>query len=165
LRLSRRAALRAAPALALLGHGLPVLAERPERPQLSLAVGGKTALCYLPLTVAEQLKFFAAEGLEVELQDHASGARAEQALIQGQADLRPAPSSTPSCCVSVATARGPSCSWGARRSLCSASASARCASFSTPCNCAADASAFRRPSRIRTGSRAWRSRARRGGAG
>ena len=87
MRLSRRAALRAAPALALLGHGLPVLAERPERPQLSLAVGGKTALCYLPLTVAEQLKFFAAEGLEVELQDHASGARAEHALIQGQADL------------------------------------------------------------------------------
>lgn len=50
-------------------------------------MGGRTALPYLPLTIAEQLKFYAAEGLHVELQDHAGGALAEQAVLQGQADV------------------------------------------------------------------------------
>ena len=52
-----------------------------------LAVGGKTAVVYLPLTVAEQQRFFEAEGLEVEIQDLQGGAKALQALVGGSADV------------------------------------------------------------------------------
>lgn len=60
---------------------------RPEKPALTLAVGGKTALYYLPLTLAAQLGYFTAEGLDVKLQDHAGGGLAAQALQKGQADV------------------------------------------------------------------------------
>jgi NitT/TauT family transport system substrate-binding protein len=59
----------------------------PEKKQLTLAVGGKNLLYYLPLTIAEQLKYFAAEGLEVEIVDFAGGAKALQALVGGSADV------------------------------------------------------------------------------
>ena len=85
--LSRRQWLRGAAAAALLGQGLAHAQQRPEKPRLTLALGGKTALYYLPLTIAEQLKYFSAEGLEVDLQDHAGDSLAQQALLQGQADL------------------------------------------------------------------------------
>ncbi|HEU4390493.1 MAG TPA: ABC transporter substrate-binding protein [Blastocatellia bacterium] len=52
-----------------------------------LAVGGKTAVVYLPLTVAEQQGFFEAEGLDVEIQDVQGGAKALQALVGGSADV------------------------------------------------------------------------------
>ena len=35
--------------------GLAHAQQRPEKPRLTLALGGKTALYYLPLTIAEQL--------------------------------------------------------------------------------------------------------------
>ena len=85
--LSRRQWLRGAAAAALAGQGLAHAQQRPEKARLTLALGGKTALYYLPLTIAEQLKYFSAEGLEVELQDHAGDSLAQQALLQGQADL------------------------------------------------------------------------------
>ena len=85
--LSRRQWLWGAAAAALLGQGLAHAQQRPEKPRLTLALGGKTALYYLPLTIAEQLKYFSAEGLEVDLQDHAGDSLAQQALLQGQADL------------------------------------------------------------------------------
>ena len=40
---------------------------RLEKPRVTIAVGGKSAFYYLPLTIAEQLGFFAAEGLQVEI--------------------------------------------------------------------------------------------------
>jgi len=52
-----------------------------------LAVGGKAALFYLPLTVTERLGYFKDEGLNVEISDFAGGGRALQALIGGSADV------------------------------------------------------------------------------
>ena len=85
-RLSRRRLLAGVPA----ALGLAALAraqDAPERTQLRLAVGGKTALNYLPLTLAEQLGYFKAERLEVELQDHAGGVLAQQSMVHGQAEV------------------------------------------------------------------------------
>jgi len=58
-----------------------------EKPELVLAVGGKTTLYYLPLTIAERLGYFKDEGLTVEIQDFPGGAKALQALIGGSADV------------------------------------------------------------------------------
>ena len=86
--LSRRLWLQgvAASALAAAGRARAQPA-RLERRRLTIALGGKAALYYLPLALAEHLKYFEAEGLEVELQDHAGGSLAQQALLQGQADM------------------------------------------------------------------------------
>lgn len=58
-----------------------------EKNKISIAVGGKAAFYYLPLTISEQLGYFKAEGLEVEISDFAGGARALQALVGGSADV------------------------------------------------------------------------------
>jgi len=58
-----------------------------EKTRISLAVGGKAAFYYLPLTITEQLGFFKAEGLDVEISDFAGGARALQAVVGGSADV------------------------------------------------------------------------------
>ena len=54
---------------------------------MTLAVGGKNLLYYLPLTVAEQLGYFKAEGLDVTVVDFAGGSKALQAVIGGSADV------------------------------------------------------------------------------
>ena len=68
---------------------LPALvhAQAVEKPKLTLAVGGKNLLYYLPLTIAEQRGYFKAEGLDVTIVDFAGGARALQALVGGSADV------------------------------------------------------------------------------
>ena len=53
---------------------------RPEKTKLAIAVGGKAAFYYLPLTISEQLGYFKAEGLDVEISDFAGGARPQIAL-------------------------------------------------------------------------------------
>ncbi|MBC7955181.1 MAG: ABC transporter substrate-binding protein [Cytophagales bacterium] len=63
------------------------LAQALEKPQLSIAVGGKNLLYYLPLTIAESLGYFKAEGLDVTVVDFAGGSRALQAVIGGSADV------------------------------------------------------------------------------
>ena len=63
-------------------HGAPL-----EKPKTTIAVGGKAALYYLPLTIAEQLGYFRDEGLQVEIVDFAGGAKALQALMGGGADV------------------------------------------------------------------------------
>jgi NitT/TauT family transport system substrate-binding protein len=65
----------------------PARAQAAEKPQLSIAVGGKNLLYYLPLTIAESLGYFKAEGLEVTIVDFAGGSRALQAVIGGSADV------------------------------------------------------------------------------
>jgi NitT/TauT family transport system substrate-binding protein len=67
----------------------PALRAQPrlEKSKLSLAVGGKAAFYYLPLTISEQLGYFKAEGLDVEISDFAGGAKALQALMGGSADI------------------------------------------------------------------------------
>ncbi|CAN5488248.1 ABC transporter substrate-binding protein [soil metagenome] len=88
LTLSRRAFTSAA-AFAVAGVAAPSLWAQPklEKSKIALAVGGKAAFYYLPLTISEQLGYFKAEGLDVEISDFAGGARALQALVGGSADV------------------------------------------------------------------------------
>ena len=58
-----------------------------EKSKIAIAVGGKAAFYYLPLTISEQLGYFKAEGLDVEISDFAGGAKALQALVGGSADV------------------------------------------------------------------------------
>ena len=65
-----------------------VLAQgKPEKSRIAIAVGGKAAFYYLPLTISEQLGYFRAEGLEVEISDFAGGVQAMQAMVGGAADV------------------------------------------------------------------------------
>lgn len=73
------AAVVAWPALAVDG--------KPEKTRVWIAVGGKASFNYMPLTIAEQLGYFKAEGLDVEISDFAGGARAMQAVTSGAADV------------------------------------------------------------------------------
>ena len=85
LRAIRRFVLLAA-AVTLL---FPVLAaaQALEKKKVTIAVGGKNLLYYLPLTIAEQRGYFKDEGLDVEIADFAGGARALQAVVGGSADV------------------------------------------------------------------------------
>ncbi|MDB5891884.1 MAG: putative signal peptide protein [Polaromonas sp.] len=58
-----------------------------EKTRVSIAVGGKAAFYYLPLTISEQLGYFKAEGLDIEISDFAGGSRALQAVVGGSADV------------------------------------------------------------------------------
>jgi NitT/TauT family transport system substrate-binding protein len=86
--LSRRtfAAVATLSAAALSAPSL-IAQTRLEKSKISIAVGGKAAFYYLPLTIAEQLGYFKAEGLEVEISDFAGGSRALQAVVGGSADV------------------------------------------------------------------------------
>jgi NitT/TauT family transport system substrate-binding protein len=61
--------------------------NRPELPQVRLAVGGRAALFYLPLTVTERLGYFRDAGVALEISDFQGGARALQALMGGSAEV------------------------------------------------------------------------------
>src|SRR5271170_3058189 len=58
-----------------------------EKPKLSIAVGGKSALYYLPLTIAERLGYFKDEGLDVTISDFAGGSQSLRAVVGGSADV------------------------------------------------------------------------------
>ena len=60
---------------------------KPELNKVTIAVGGKPGLYYLPLTLAEQLGYFKDEGLNVEIIDFAGGTKALQAVVGGSADV------------------------------------------------------------------------------
>jgi NitT/TauT family transport system substrate-binding protein len=62
-------------------------AATPEKTRVVLAVGGRTTLYYLPLTLADRLGYFKDEGLDVEINDFPGGSRALQALIGHSADV------------------------------------------------------------------------------
>src|SRR5689334_5070733 len=62
-------------------------AQKPETAKVRLAVGGKSSLYYLPLTITERLGYFKEAGLDVEISDFAGGAKSLQALIGGSADV------------------------------------------------------------------------------
>jgi NitT/TauT family transport system substrate-binding protein len=59
----------------------------PEKAKVTLGVGGKPLLYYLPLTIAERKGFFKEQGLEVEINDFGGGAKSLQALIGGSVDV------------------------------------------------------------------------------
>jgi NitT/TauT family transport system substrate-binding protein len=81
----------------LIGTGAAALAAgiapnafaqaKPEKSKVTLGVGGKPLLYYLPLTIAERKGYFKEEGLEVEINDFGGGAKSLQALIGGSVDV------------------------------------------------------------------------------
>src|SRR5260370_8177616 len=70
----------------LLGVALHVHAQIEKR-DVHIAVGGKTALYYLPLTLTERLGYFKDEGLNVRISDFAGGTRSLEAVVGGSADV------------------------------------------------------------------------------
>jgi hypothetical protein len=75
-----------ATALTLLMHGAGAQ-DRPAETKVRLVVGGKSAIFYLPLAVTERLGYFKERGIDAEIADVQSGARALQSLIGGSADV------------------------------------------------------------------------------
>ncbi|HEX8012929.1 MAG TPA: ABC transporter substrate-binding protein [Casimicrobiaceae bacterium] len=69
---------------------LPLAAQaqgKPEKPKVSIAVGGKAAFYYIPLTIAERRGYFKDEGLDPEISDFPGGSKALQAVVGGSADV------------------------------------------------------------------------------
>jgi NitT/TauT family transport system substrate-binding protein len=66
---------------------MPAQAQAVEKPNLTLGVGGKGLLYYLPLTLAERLGYFKEQGLNVTINDFAGGAQSLQALVGGSIDV------------------------------------------------------------------------------
>ena len=62
-------------------------AQSLEKKKITVAVGGKSLLYYLPLTIAERKGYFKSEGLDVEIVDFPGGAKALQAMVGGSADV------------------------------------------------------------------------------
>jgi NitT/TauT family transport system substrate-binding protein len=62
-------------------------AQAVEKPNVTLGVGGKGLLYYLPLTLAERLGYFKDEGLTVTINDFAGGAQSLQSLVGGSVDV------------------------------------------------------------------------------
>jgi len=62
-------------------------AQTLEKPKVALAVGGRNLLYYLPLTIAESLGYFKAEGLDVTINDFAGGSQSLRALVGGSVDV------------------------------------------------------------------------------
>src|ERR1700730_7716419 len=81
------AAVAALGASLLLGAVANCEEVEPELANVRLAVGGKPALFYLPLTITERRGYFRDARLTVEIADFPGGARALQALIGGSADV------------------------------------------------------------------------------
>src|SRR4051812_11239717 len=73
-------------AFALAATGA-VHAQQPEKRDVHIAVGGKVALYYLPLTLTERLGYFKDEGLNVRISDFPGGSRSLQAVVGGSADV------------------------------------------------------------------------------
>ena len=82
----RRRTLLTASAAAL-AFPMAARSQSLEKPKLTIAVGGKNLLYYLPLTIAEVQGYFKAEGLDITIADFAGGSRALQALVGGSADI------------------------------------------------------------------------------
>ena len=84
-----RRTFASAAALAVASIAAPTVwaQSRIEKRRVAIAVGGKSACHYLPLTVAEQLGYFKAEGLEVEISDFAGDSHALAAVVGGSADV------------------------------------------------------------------------------
>ncbi|HYD07356.1 MAG TPA: ABC transporter substrate-binding protein, partial [Reyranella sp.] len=85
--LPRRAVLAAVPAMLAAPAVVRAQGSKPEKPKVVLAVGGKSALYYLSLTIAEKKGFFKDAGLDVEINDFQGGSKSLEALMGGSADV------------------------------------------------------------------------------
>lgn len=66
----------------------PVEKSQPkELTKLTIAVGGKSSIIYLPPAIAEYNSFFKEEGIDIKVEDLKGGAQAAQALVSGQVDF------------------------------------------------------------------------------
>jgi NitT/TauT family transport system substrate-binding protein len=83
----RRFLVSSAAAASFIAVPSLVRAQSIEKPKVSIAVGGKNLLYYLPLTVAETLGYFKAEGLDAQIVDFAGGSQALRAVVGGSADV------------------------------------------------------------------------------
>ena len=59
---------------------------KPEKTDVKIAVGGKSFMIYLPLTLTERLGYFKDAGLNVEITDFGGGSKSLQALVGGNVD-------------------------------------------------------------------------------
>ena len=60
---------------------------KPEKTDVSIAVGGQALVYYLPLSIADINGYFKEEGLNVKIADFAGGSKALQAVVGGSADV------------------------------------------------------------------------------
>jgi NitT/TauT family transport system substrate-binding protein len=81
------AALFAMLALAVGAVTRDAAAQALEKPKVTIAVGGKASIYYLPLTIAEAKGYFKDEGLTVEIVDFAGGSQSLRAVVGGSADV------------------------------------------------------------------------------
>jgi NitT/TauT family transport system substrate-binding protein len=72
--------------LAAIPLGPALSQAKLEKTDVTVGVGGKLLLYYLPLTIAERLGYFKAEGLNVDVVELGGGARSLEALVGGSAD-------------------------------------------------------------------------------
>ena len=73
--------------LALALIAAPAAHAQLERTEVHIAVGGKSALYYLPLVLTERLGYFKDEGLNVRISDFPGGTRSLEAVVGGSADV------------------------------------------------------------------------------
>ena len=75
-------------ALAAMAATMAVQAQQIEKRDVHIAVGGKSALYYLPLVLTERLGYFKDEGLtNFRISDFAGGTRSLEAVVGGSADV------------------------------------------------------------------------------
>lgn len=74
-------------ATALILSGSSAQAQKVEKPDIVLGVGGKNSLYYLTLVLTERLGYFKEQGLNVTITDFAGGSKSLQSLIGGSADV------------------------------------------------------------------------------
>ena len=107
LHLRRRAILAAVPGLVAAPYVARAQAGKPEKSKVVLAVGGKSALYYLSLTIAERKGFFKDAGLDVEINDFQGGSKSLEALMGGSADVTAGAYEhtirMPECCAALQT--------------------------------------------------------------
>lgn len=70
-----------------VGRALAQPGSGPERSRVRVLVGREESLCHLPLTIAQQLGYFKAEGLDVQLVERSEGGAPLEALRLGAVDL------------------------------------------------------------------------------
>src|SRR5689334_20904409 len=71
----------------LVAAATAVQGQQIEKRDVHIAVGGKSALYYLPLVITERLNYFKDEGLNVRISDFAGGTRSLEAVVGGSADV------------------------------------------------------------------------------
>ena len=76
-----------AASVAALAASAGLAQGRPEHGRLTIAVGGRSAFYHLPLTIADELGYFRAEGVDVDIADFSGWMHAQQAVLAGDAEI------------------------------------------------------------------------------